>query len=102
MREIDLLLCARMPEHEEQAAFRASLDPGNVVVGNAEHSEDNQRGQFPSEIVNQIGAAVYETLASEARREFTDEGFHRGDPTRRKGDIREAPDSSVRRRIGVG
>src|SRR5262249_53455812 len=50
--EPDLLVLSRSPPHEEQATLPPRLDAGHVLVRNAEHAENDERGQVPGQIAN--------------------------------------------------
>src|SRR5262249_30273785 len=80
--EPDLLLLIRSPTHEEQATLRTGLDAGDVLVRDAKHAKDDQRGQVPGQIANQIGPAARQALLDASSGEFPDQYFHGGDPSR--------------------
>src|SRR4030081_2061739 len=54
----DLIVLIRSPPHEEHATLRTGLDAGHVLVRDAEHAEDDERGQVPGHIANQVGPAA--------------------------------------------
>src|ERR1700719_1694338 len=72
------------------------------MIGNAEDAENDQRGQLPCKIANEIRAAAREALAEESCREFANEGLHHRDATRGESEICQAPDPGVSRRISIG
>src|SRR6266478_2113589 len=98
----DLLVLIRSSPHEEQATLRTGLDAGHVLVRDAEHAEDNERGQVPGQIANQVGPAARQALLDEARGELPDKRFHGSDPSRGEGDVREAPHPGVSWGVVVG
>jgi hypothetical protein len=95
LRQPDLLVLTRPAPHEEQPTLRAGLDAGNVLVRDAEHAEDDERGQVPGQVANQVGPAARQALLEEPPGEFPDERFHGGDAPRREGDVREPPQPAV-------
>ena len=92
----DLRVLVRSPPHEEQATLRTRLDAGNVLVGDAEHTEDDEGGQVPGQIANQVGPATRQALLDGSPGELPDERFHGGDASRGEGDVREPPHPGVR------
>ena len=102
LRQPDLLVLRRSPPHEEQATLRTGLDAGHILVRDAEHAEDDERGQVPREIAHQVGPAARQALLDESRGELPDKRFHGGDPSRGEGDIRQPPHPGVPWWVTVG
>src|SRR5262249_4595816 len=90
-----LLLFGRTPPHEEQATLRTGLDAGHILVRDAEHAEDDERGQVPGQIANQVGPAARQALLYGSGRELPHQRFHGRDPSRGEGDAREPPHPGV-------
>jgi tetratricopeptide (TPR) repeat protein len=65
-------------------SLRAGLDAGNILVGNAEHAEDDQRGQVPGQVADQVGPAPRQALREESPAELPDERLHGCDALRVK------------------
>src|SRR5712664_36260 len=91
----NLLVLIRSPPHEEQATLRTRLDAGHVLVRDAEHAEDDERGQVPGQIANQVGPATGQALLYGSGREFPHKRFHGGDTSRGEGDGRESSHAGV-------
>src|SRR6266478_4632577 len=91
----DLLVLIRSSPHEEQATLRTGLDAGHVLVRDAEHAEDNERGQVPGQITNQVGPAARQAIFYGPGRELPHKRFHGCDPARGEGDGRETPHPRV-------
>src|SRR5262249_29795944 len=87
VREANLLLRGRVSPQENVAALRASLDPGNILVRDAEDTEDDEHGELPGEISHEVSAPGGRMLIDEACGEFAHERLHGGDPPGREGDI---------------